>query len=157
MGKSHIVHGMPLTDGTATSGDRVSPSQCNDSTWARDAGAILPTNAHAVFMSRGCLELCGDVLGQLPSGMDVQIDAKKFYASISYVNDSGQRVTPELSPLTPRCGPDSNEEERRIARVRFKRLQDRMDKFHPSSVYKTPSKKDPTRARCCPTKERVVE
>lgn len=93
-------------------------------------------------MSRGCLELCGDVLGQLPGKMDVQIDAEKFYDSITYLNDSGQRVAPELSPLTPRRGPDSNEEERRNARVRFKRLQARMDQFHPSSVYKTPSKKE---------------
>ena len=92
-------------------------------------------------MTRGCLELCGNVLGQLPERMNVQIDAEKFYASISYLDDSNERVSPELSPLTPQRGSGSNEEERRKARVRFKRLQDRMDMFHPSSVYKGPSKK----------------
>ncbi|TEB23703.1 hypothetical protein FA13DRAFT_1797886 [Coprinellus micaceus] len=122
-------------------GDHETPSQCNDSTWARDGEAILPTDAHVGFISRGCLELCKNVLGQLPERHDIQIDAEKFMASISYKDDAGQRVMPELSPLTPRSGLGSNEKERRKARVEFKKLQRRMDKFHPSSVYKGPSKK----------------
>ncbi|TEB14402.1 hypothetical protein FA13DRAFT_1721558 [Coprinellus micaceus] len=72
------------------SGDHETPSQCNDSTWARDGEAILPTDAHVGFISRGCLELCKNVLGQLPERHDIQIDAEKFMASISYKDDAAE-------------------------------------------------------------------
>ncbi|KAJ3515080.1 hypothetical protein NMY22_g14544 [Coprinellus aureogranulatus] len=122
------------------SGERACPSRCNAATWAKDGDCLLPTDSMAQFMTRGCLQFCRDIMGQVPERLKVEIDADAFYSSISYVNDDGKRVHPEVTNMTPRYGEKPNADDRQRARKRFRSWEEQSEKFYPLTLFKSSDK-----------------
>lgn len=85
-----------------------------------------------------------DMLGQVTDGLNMEVDPDLFASAVSYIDDTGARVHPTLSTLTPRPGSKDNERQRRVARNKFKLWRQRVDKFYPASLFKSSTKKDKT-------------